>query len=186
MKTVKDYILEAKFVSKLMLDLSYLALEEKNEDINDDVKELYEKIRIVERELIKILFKIKVNDDERLVMIEFIDQIKDICNSTLQNTQLVKSEIFPQILMQSLEEDEEKMIRVRVKKGSFLEVTNINKKRLEQVSQSKIKAIKRDTKWFFKNGDGYEFKEGDVIIATGNSISKSLLTNAATKKSLSL
>ena len=186
MRTVKDYLLEAKFITELAQKLSYISLYNQDKKIVSEVKNIYERLKFVEKEIIKLLFKIKIKDSERIVMIEFIDQLKDVCNIYYQMCDLVNVEHYPRVISESLTSDKEILSLNTVKKESFLDGVSVEKKRLEEITRSRIIALKRRNKWTNLLKDSSKFVEGDVILASGTSESSELLKEACTRKNISL
>jgi len=168
MRNIKENILKMKNLSELMVDLAYSALFLEDESIHKEVEELHHDMKHMEEETIKMLFKIRETDEQRLVIMDLIDYIKDIANSALRIAELSKAKELPDIVKDVLGNSDTRIIVEKVSSKSTLANKKISETRVGSYTGTRIIAIRR------KNGIDCEvrgstiIKPDDELIATGS------------------
>lgn len=98
MANIKDNMITMKTKTELMVDMAYSAVLTQDKQTAQRVEKMYEEIELLEDETLKLLFKIKIPDEERLAIIDFADGIKDIANSSVRIAHIVFNKHFPTVL----------------------------------------------------------------------------------------
>ncbi len=183
---VKDNLLEMKNLSELMNDLAYSALFLQDKKIASEVEELHGKIRRLEDETTKLLFKVKtLSDEERLVLMDLIDEIKDISGSAKRIAALCREKEFPSIIKDLLSETDERVITAKVSEKSALAGVETGRDHLSHATRAVLIAVKRGEKYVF-HPEQITVKPGDILIAVGPKAGETALKDLASGKSKKL
>ncbi len=98
MANIKDNMIAMKTKTELMVDMAYSAVLTQDKQIAQKVEKMYEEIETLEDETLKLLFKIRIPDEERIAIIDFADGIKDIANSSVRIAHIAFRKHFPTVL----------------------------------------------------------------------------------------
>lgn len=176
---VKDNLMEMKNMSELILDLAYSALFLQDETIAAEVKEMYQDIRSLEDDTLKLLFRVKhLEDEERLVLIDMIDEIKDVAQNARSLAQIVEEHPHPAIVGDILGEADERVITVKIGEGSELVDMKTGRDHLSELTGANLVTVKRGKQYMF-DIDELTVKTGDTLIAVGSHAAAEELKNAA-------
>ena len=182
---IKENILKMKNLSELIVDLSYSALFLESKGLNKEVFELYEKIQELEKDTLKMLFKVRVADEKRISIIELMDKIKTISDSACDISSLTEKET-PKIIKEVLTKTTERVIVTSLVKNSVLSNKTFGETELRSRINANVVAIKRNNDWLFDiNGDTL-VKSGDQLVAVGPEEAEELLKKLAKGKLKSL
>ncbi|MDD5417611.1 MAG: hypothetical protein PHW96_01850 [Candidatus Nanoarchaeia archaeon] len=160
-------------MSELMMDLSYSSLFLNDKNLSKHVKELFEDFVSIETETLKLMFKVKINDAERLALMDFLEYIKDYANAAMNVSRLAGNSL-PSIVKEILSETDERVVAVTIPKNSFLENKTIGSVKVMTNTGLKIISVKRGNKWFFNINKSFRFKSNDFIIGAGTLASNEL------------
>jgi uncharacterized protein with PhoU and TrkA domain len=181
MNNVKDSIIKMKNMSELILDLGYSALFLRDGRLLEEVEKMYQEISKLERDTMKILFKVKGSDEERVVIIDLIDEIKDVSKSALGIAKLSEVKKFPEIVKNILENTEERVITAEIGRSSSMNGKSLGEIKARTFTKANIIAIKRGDSWIFNIGKETVTRAGDLIIATGSASAREALKRFASK-----
>ncbi|MBI2136548.1 hypothetical protein HYU06_05745 [Candidatus Woesearchaeota archaeon] len=168
MRNIKDNVLEMKNISELMVDLGYTAIFLKEPIILKEVEELHHTIKHLEEETVKILFKVRESDEQRMMLMDLIDYIKDIANSALQIAELSKAKELPDIVNDILESTDKRVIVEKILPKSTLSKKSVGAAKVATFTGARIIAIQRDDSWNFKINRDTILLPNDLVIATGS------------------
>ncbi len=182
MISIKDNIIKMKNMSELTLDLAYSAAFLKDIKLAKQVEELNNEIKKIEKDVLKLLFKIKENDEKRLLIIELIDSIKDISNSALNISKIARGNNYPEIIKNILSETQERIITCEIKKNSHLINKSLNETKFRTFTKTQILAIKRKNEWIFNVNKNTILKENDFLIGKGYEGSSKLVKDFVKQK----
>lgn len=110
MANIKDNLFEMKNKSELIVDMAYSAVFTQDKRIVKRVEVAYEEIERLQEDTLKLLFKVSIPDEERIVMMEFADGIKDIANSAVRIANLALAKKLPTVLKDIFRDHEFKKI----------------------------------------------------------------------------
>jgi uncharacterized protein with PhoU and TrkA domain len=167
-KNIKENILKMKNLSELMVDLAYSALFLEEEVILNEVRDIHHQIKHLEEETLKMLFKIRETDEQRLVLMDLIDYIKDIANSALRIAELSESEELPPIVADILGSGDTRIIVEKVAPKSTLANKKLGDSKVGSYTGAKIIAIRRNNTVDCDVTRNTVIKENDELIATGS------------------
>jgi uncharacterized protein with PhoU and TrkA domain len=168
---VKDILKEMKNVSELMVDLAYSAVLFNNDYLAEEVKSL-------EEEMNKLSYQIEIrtmlaarNPEEAGKMagvLRVAAAAERISNAAegLANIVVRDIELHP-ALRAALEEADEVVDRVIVKKGSEIIGRTVEDLRKEFKYAMDIISIKRGSSWIINVSDSEKIKAKDTLIASG-------------------
>lgn len=168
-----------KNMSEIMLDLSYSALFLKDKQLLKEVENMYAKMQTLERETLRFLFKVRESDEERIVIIDLIDEIKSVSKSALEIAKLINAQRFPEIVKNLLQETEERVITSTIGKKSSMNNKSLGTTKTKTFTKAQIIAIKREDSWTFNINKDTITKEGDILIAVGPKEAKDSLKRFA-------
>lgn len=186
MGNIRENVLQMKNMSELILDLAYSALFLQDPHINSEVNKLYDKIRALEKETMKHLFRTRISDDERMIIIEMIDYIKDIAYDAVGLASLSKTRKVPGIVKELLQEADERIITATVAKNSSLANKTIGESAVRTRTKAHIIGIRRGEEWLFEIHKDATLLPGDFVIATGPREARKILRDVASGKLKSL
>jgi len=162
-----------KNLSELMVDLAYSALFLKDKEISGHVKDLFNQIKDLQDETLKLVFRVKISDDERIGIIDLLEYIKDYTNAAVNISELTKNGL-PNIIQELLTETDERVISTRITDESFLNKRTIGEAKIKTLTGLNIISVKRENKWLFNINKSFELKSGDVVIGVGTLASNEL------------
>ncbi|HDQ59568.1 MAG TPA: hypothetical protein ENN30_00060 [Candidatus Woesearchaeota archaeon] len=183
-KNVKDKIRELKNYSELILDLSYSALFLKDETLAKSVDEIYKEVQTIEKDIMKMLFKVRISDESRISIIELIDSIKTICESGTDIARMSSAKM-PDIVSKVLKETCKRVIFTKVSSKSVISNETIGEIRFINKTDAEIIGIKRGSKWILNLNDTTTLKPKDMILISGTKAEEDYfkkLANGAIKK----
>ncbi|HDM22220.1 MAG: potassium channel protein [Methanomicrobia archaeon] len=176
---VKDIFTEMKDISELVLDLAYSSVFFDNEEIAEEVKELEERMSELNYKIkaIAMLAARTKEDAENLSeILEVASASEEIANAAGDISNIIKRDfkIHP-IILQALREAEEKIARVRIKKGSKLVGMKVKESELATAIGEYIISIKRGKKRIYNPDKETVLMEGDILIVRGTEEGEKLL-----------
>jgi uncharacterized protein with PhoU and TrkA domain len=171
-----------KNISELMIDLAYSSLFLQDKTIANEVLKLHEKIKLVEKDTLKHIFKIRESAEERIKIIDMMDYVKDIANAAFNMCDLIKKGEFPQIIEDVLEETEERVITATINKNSVLCDKTIGEIKLRTFTRVNVISIKRGDKWIFNIDKKTLLKEGDFLVGVGTAEGENIFKKTASGK----
>ena len=98
MATIKDNLMQMKNTYELMVDLAYSALFLRNKRLIQQVLLKGEEMKRYEEETLKMLFRVKIPEGERLTIIDLMSSIMEISHAAKQIADLAKTKAYPPIL----------------------------------------------------------------------------------------
>ncbi len=165
---VKDNLLEMKNLSELILDLAYSALFLQDASIVAEVEDLYQEIRSLEDDTLKLLFRVRhLDDEERLVLIDMIDEMRDVAQNARSLAQIVQDHPHPAIVDDVLAEADERVITVDIDPDSDLAGRETGREQLIHATDAQLLAVKRDGHYRF-DVDTVTVRAGDRLVAVGS------------------
>ncbi|MDR3063144.1 MAG: potassium channel family protein [Methanobrevibacter sp.] len=183
MATIKDILVEMKDMSELMVDLSYSAVLFNSKDAAEEVITLENKINSLNYEIKKqsLLAARSVEDAERLtVLLEIAEAAESIANSAKDIADLVLKGFKPHpVFKMVMEESEETMIRVVVKKESQLVQKSLGELFLATRTGMRVISIRRDESWIYGPDRNTIIFEDDILISKGTVTGSGILQELA-------
>jgi len=98
MATIKDNLIQMKNTSELMVDLAYSALFLRSKRLVQQVFAKGEELKKYEEETLKLLFRVKIPEGERLTIIDLMSSIMEFGHAAKQIADLAKTKAYPPIL----------------------------------------------------------------------------------------
>ncbi|KZX15277.1 TrkA-C domain protein [Methanobrevibacter curvatus] len=183
MATIKDILVEMKDMSELMVDLSYSAVLFNSKDAAEEVITLENKINSLNYEIKKqsLLAARSVEDAERLtVLLEIAEAAESIANSAKDIADLVLKGFKPHpVFKMVMEESEETMVRVVVKKESQLVQKSLGELFLATRTGMRVISIRRDESWIYGPDRNTIIFEDDILISKGTVTGSGILQELA-------
>lgn len=174
---IKDNILQMKNISELMVDLAYSAVFLQDLNITNEVGKMLAKIKSLEEDTTKLLFKIKESDEKRMLLLELIDYIKEISNAAYNIAGLSKSEDIPSIVPEVLKDSDARVIIYTMQKNPRMVKRKVGELRIMSETGARIIAVKRKEKWSFSIDKNTKLLASDFIVAVGPAESEKKLIN---------
>jgi len=176
---VKDIFTEMKDISELVLDLAYSSVFFDNEEIAEEVKELEERMSELNYKIKAIaMLAARTKEDAENIseILEVASASEEIANAAGDISNIIKRDfkIHP-IILQALREAEEKIARVRIKKGSKLVGMKVKESELATAIGEYIISIKRGKKRIYNPDKETVLMEGDILIVRGTEEGEKLL-----------
>jgi len=177
---IKENILRMKNVSELMIDLAYSALFLRDIEIAKEVESMYKELRLLEKDTLKLIFKIREPEEERIFMIDIMNTISGLAHSALRLADLTKSESYPSIIKDVLSITEKRTIVAKIAPHSIYANKTIEESAIKEKTGARIVGIKRNNKWFFKIEKTTRLLAGDEVLAVGSKKADELFKKYAT------
>ncbi|WP_067089319.1 TrkA C-terminal domain-containing protein [Methanobrevibacter curvatus] len=172
-----------KDMSELMVDLSYSAVLFNSKDAAEEVITLENKINSLNYEIKKqsLLAARSVEDAERLtVLLEIAEAAESIANSAKDIADLVLKGFKPHpVFKMVMEESEETMVRVVVKKESQLVQKSLGELFLATRTGMRVISIRRDESWIYGPDRNTIIFEDDILISKGTVTGSGILQELA-------
>ncbi len=182
MANIKENILKMKDISELMVDLAYSSLLLQDKRISAEVERMYKQVISLEQDTLKMVFKIRVHDDERIFFIELSDNVKDLANTAVHLSRQVYSPKFPSLVKDILTASDKRVIVKKISKDSIYTGKTIGEVKVSTFTKARIIAIKRNENWFFSINKLTPMEYNDVLVAVGNYEAEKLLNDYAAGK----
>ena len=179
MVSIKENILRMKDMSELMVDLAYSALLLHDQNITAEVESMYEELQKIGKDTLKLLFKIKESEEERIYMIELTDQIKEIADGARHIAELTREKAMPAIIKDILKETDERILVETVSVHSVLANKRVGESEVKKHTRAKIIAIKRKGRWLFGITRDTKILAGDTLVAVGSKFAEKPFKDAA-------
>lgn len=167
MSTIKENLLKMKNLSELMTDLAYSAVFLRDKTITAEVEALYKQLRVLEEGTLKMLFRIRTPEEERIWMIDMMDSISEIGHCALRLADLTKVAAYPTIIRDVLKATDKRVLTESVARRSQLANRTIGESDVETKTKVRILAVMRKGRWNFKITRDLLLKPGDMIVAIG-------------------
>jgi uncharacterized protein with PhoU and TrkA domain len=162
-----------KNLSKLMVDLAYSALFLEDKTLNCEVQELFKIVKNLQDETLKLLFRVKIKDKERIGIIDLLEYIKDYTNASANISQLTNNGL-PGIVKEVISESEERIISAQITNDSVIVNKTISETKIRDLTGVNIISIRRNNEWLFNINSKLQFQSGDLIIGVGTLASSDL------------
>lgn len=164
---IKDNLLKMKNMTELMLDLAYSAVFLKDKAIAEKVKEMHSEVAALEENTLKMLFKIREPEEDRMFIVDLTDSVKDVANAALHIAELSESKEMPSIVKDILSESSERVITVKISPKSDYAKKSIGESHIRTNTRVTIIGIKRENKWLFSIDKNTKLMPDDEVIAVG-------------------
>ncbi|MBI5398336.1 hypothetical protein HZB03_02630 [Candidatus Woesearchaeota archaeon] len=182
-QNIKENILQMKNVSELMLDLAYSAILLGDERITREVESLFEKIKLLEEETVRYVFRIKEADEKRILLLDMIDHVKDISIAARHIALLAKrGKDFPSVIKDVLKDSDERVVAERVNPASTLGNTTVGTLKLRTHVGIRVIAVQRRDMWYFGISREFSLAPGDIIVAVCSAHAEVILRELAAGK----
>ncbi|MCX8147459.1 MAG: hypothetical protein N3D84_03260, partial [Candidatus Woesearchaeota archaeon] len=145
---IKENLLKMKNMTEHMLDLAYSAVFLEDREILDEVKQMHFEMSILEENTLKMLFKVKESEADRLFLLDLIGSMKEISNAALHIGVLAEKKA-PSIVNEILKESHNKVISAKISSQSPYSNKTIGESKIWQETNVKILGVKRGKKWIF-------------------------------------
>ncbi|PIN86845.1 hypothetical protein COV19_02465 [Candidatus Woesearchaeota archaeon CG10_big_fil_rev_8_21_14_0_10_44_13] len=165
---IKENILRMKDMTELMLDLAYSAVFLKDRQIVDKVKDMHKEIGLLEEQTLKMVFKIKESDEDRMFIVNLTDYIKDISNAALQIAELSSGKGTPPIVRDILTESSKMVITAKIHPKSSYANKMIGQNHIRTNTKATIIGVKRSGSWIFSIDKNFRLMPDDEVIAIGS------------------
>ncbi|MFO8016305.1 MAG: TrkA C-terminal domain-containing protein [Candidatus Woesearchaeota archaeon] len=163
---IKENLLRMKDLTELMQDLAYSAVFLRDREIADKVKEMHKEVSMLEESTLKMLFRVKEPEDERMFIVDLLDSIKDMANASLHIAELSEGK-RPDIIKDIFRESNEKVITAKISAGSPYAKKTIGENAIRTDTGATIIGIKRKDSWIFNIDKDTKMMPGDEVIAVG-------------------
>jgi len=172
-----------KNLSELMIEMAYSALFLRDARIAAQVDSLYKRIEHLETETMSALFKVREPEEERILLIDLVDFVKDIANAARSIASLSKSKAVSPIVADILKESDLRVVTESVSKNSVLANKTIGEAKIRAYALgARIVCIKRDENWIFNITGDTKLVPGDFVVAIGTKHSDELLKSVLAGK----
>ncbi|MCL2116546.1 MAG: potassium channel family protein [Methanobrevibacter sp.] len=179
MSTIKDILIEMKNLSELMVDLAYSAILFNSKDAAEEVLKLENKVNSsnYDIKIQSLLAARSMEDAEKLTaLLEIAEAAESIANAAKDLAELVIKGFKPHpVFRMVMEEVEEIIVSVTIKKGSNLHNKSLGELFLANRTGMMVIAIRRDESWIYGPDKRSMIYEGDILIAKGTEIGSDLL-----------
>jgi len=165
---IKENLLRMKDMTELMLDLAYSAVFIKDRQIVEKVKEMHKEISMLEESTLKMIFKIKEPDDDRMFIVNLTDYIKDISNAALSIAELPAGRSVPPIVRDILTEGSRTVITAKIFPKSSYAKKTIGDSHIRTNTKATIIGVKRKGTWMFNIDKDIKLLPNDEVIAIGS------------------
>ena len=179
---IKQNFLEMKDLSELMVDLAYSALFLQDRAVAAQVEEMYGRIKQLEDDTTKLLFRIKETDERRMLILELIDQIKHISNAAMSIASLVTTKQVPGIIKEALGQTDERIIVLEVSGKSSLCGKSLATSHVGTRTGALVRAIRRGNRWIFTVTEDTVIEAKDQLVAIGSEGAEKRLAEWASGK----
>lgn len=182
-QNIKENILQMKNMSELMLDLAYSAIFLGDERITREVDSLSEKIKQLENETVKYVFRIKESDEKRILLLDMVDHVKDIAIAARHIALLAKrSKDFPTVIKDILKDSDERVVAEKISSASSLGNTTVGQLKLRTHVGIRVIAVQRRDMWYFGITREFGLAAGDLLVAVCSAHAETLLHELAVGK----
>jgi len=175
MGNIKENILKMKDLSELMIDLAYSALLLQDKRISAEVERMYKQVISLDQDTLKMIFKIRIHDEERIFFIELADNVKDIANTAVHISRQAYAPKFPSLVKDILTASDKRVIVKKISKDSIYAGKTIGEVKVSTFTKARIIAIKRNEDWFFNINKLTPMASNDILVAIGNYEAEKLL-----------
>ncbi len=182
MPSIKENLLEMKNISELMTDLAYSAVFLRDKLISAEVINMYHKIQELEKDTLKMLFRIKESEEERMFIIELTSYIRELAYDAVGIARLSYSASFPSIVQDVLKESDKRIIVEQISRKSKAANKTISESEVRTRTKTSIIAIKRKNDWIFNIDEKIKLQPNDQIVAVGRAGSEILLKELLAEK----
>lgn len=163
---IKENLLKMKDTTEHMLDLAYSAVFLEDKDILGEIKQMYTEVSILEENTLKMLFKVKEPEADRMFLLDLIDSMKDIANAALYIAKLSEKKA-PSIVNDILKESHKKVISAKISASSPYSNKTIGDSKIWAETNVKILGVKRGGKWMFDVDQTTILMPNDEVVAAG-------------------
>ncbi len=182
-----ELLVEMKNLSELAVDLSYLSLLYRNEEIAQEVSYVEEKVDNMKFEVqLLVLKSLRDRPDEELKMLlavlELAHASEYIADSAKEIAQIIVEgmEIHP-IFLEAMKEADEIITMVEVAEKSSLDGKTLGEAKVETNTGMHVIAIKRGSRWITNPTATTKIFAGDLLIVKGTREGYSILKGLCSK-----
>ncbi len=182
-----ELLIEMKNLSELAVDLSYLSLLYRNEEIAQEVSYIEEKVDNMKYEVQMLVLKsLKDKPDEELkiliAILELAHASEYIADSAKEIAQIIVEglEIHP-IFLQAMKEADEVITMIEVTEKSSLVGKTLGDAKLETNTGMHVIAIKRGSKWITNPSASTKIFAKDILIVKGTREGEKILRGICSK-----
>lgn len=176
LEEIKNCLVEMKDLSSLMVDLAFSSVMYNSEDIAEEVYLLEERMDELTLKVKKLALKAAKKEEKPTKLLSIIDMAminEQISDAAYKISDLVLRDVEPHpIIRRIMEDTEEELGRVEVKKGSVLIGKTLKQLKLPSKIGVRILAIKRGTRYIYNPTKDDRIEEGDTLIAVGSDLDK--------------
>ena len=173
---IRSCLVEMKDLSALMIDLAFSSVMYNSEDIAEEVYLLEEKMDDLTLKVKKLTLRAakKEEDPESLLsIIDLADINERISDAAYGIADIILRDIEPHPIIRKIMEDtEEELGRVTVRRGSVLIGKTLAQLKLPSKIGTRILAIKRGDRYIYNPGRNDTVEEGDVLIAVSSDMDR--------------
>ena len=167
MGKIKENIIKMKELSELLLDLSYSAVFLHDKKIALQVDQVYDEIKNLEKDTLRMIFKIRESENDRLILIDLTASIRGVANETKKLAELAKSEHPITIIRDILTGSSRRIIDEVVSEKSAIANKKIGDSSIRTNTRAHIVCLKRKDKWMFDVDKETRLLPGDLVVAVG-------------------
>ncbi len=176
LEEIKNCLIEMKDISSLMVDLAFSSVMYNSEDIAEEVYLLEERMDELTLKVKKLALKTAREEEKPTRLLSIIEMAsinEAISDAAYKIADLVLRDVEPHPIIQRIMEDtEEELGRITVRKGSVLIGQTLKQLKLPSKIGTRILAIKRGTRYIYNPGKDDIIEEGDVLIAVGSDLDR--------------
>ncbi len=176
LEEIKSCLIEMKDISSLMVDLAFSSVMYNSEDIAEEVYLLEERMDELTLKVKKLALKAAKEEEKPTKLLSIIEMAsinEAISDAAYKIADLVLRDVEPHPIIQRIMEDtEEELGRITVRKGSVLIGQTLKQLKLPSKIGTRIIAIKRGTRYIYNPGKDDTIEEGDVLIAVGSDLDR--------------
>ncbi len=182
-----ELLVEMKNLSELAVDLSYLSLLYRNEEIAQEVSYIEEKVDNMKYEVqLLVLRSLRDRPDEELktllAVLELAHASEYIADSAKEIAQIIVEgmEIHP-IFLEAMREADEIITMIEVAKKSSLDGKTLGEARVETNTGMHVIAVKRGNKWITNPTANTRIMAGDMLVVKGTREGEKILRGLCSK-----
>ncbi len=182
-----ELLVEMKNLSELAVDLSYLSLLYRNEEIAQEVSYIEEKVDNMKYEVqLLVLKSLRDRPDEELktllAVLELAHASEYIADSAKEIAQIIVEgmEIHP-IFLEAMREADEIITMIEVAEKSSLDGKTLGEARVETNTGMHVIAVKRGNRWITNPTASTKIIAGDMLVVKGTREGEKILRGLCSK-----
>ncbi len=182
-----ELLVEMKNLSELAVDLSYLSLLYRNEEIAQEVSYIEEKVDNMKYEVqLLVLRSLRDRPDEELrtllAVLELAHASEYIADSAKEIAQIIVEgmEIHP-IFLEAMREADEIITMIEVAENSSLDGKTLGEAKVETNTGMHVIAVKRGNRWITNPTANTRIMAGDMLVVKGTREGEKILRGLCSK-----